>query len=177
MQEWGLSEELKIQTKQMIEIAEKELSIMRQAIDKEDECILCKMEDIHHMLANVQTLAATYYIQAYLSPYTESSQFITTAVQHLSARKHGALIVVERNETLESCIQTGTTLNAHLTAPLLESIFIRNPLHDGAVLVKNNHIVSAANILPLTRSTEVDPELGTRHRAAIGLSEKAMHLF
>lgn len=48
-----------------------------------------------------------------------------------------------------------------------------NPLHDGAVLVKNNHIVSAANILPLTRSTEVDPELGTRHRAAIGLSEKS----
>ena len=171
MQEWGLSEELKIQTKQMIEIAEKELSIMRQAIDKEDECILCKMEDIHHMLANVQTLAATYYIQAY---YTESSQFITTAVQHLSARKHGALIVVERNETLESCIQTGTTLNAHLTAPLLESIFYPgNPLHDGAVLVKNNHIVSAANILPLTKSTEVDPELGTRHRAAIGLSEKS----
>ena len=57
MHEWGLSEELKIQTKQMIEIAEKELSIMRNAIDKEDECILCKMEDIHHMLANVQTLA------------------------------------------------------------------------------------------------------------------------
>lgn len=128
MQEWGLSEELKIQTKQMIEIAEKELSIMRQAIDKEDECILCKMEDIHHMLANVQTLAATYYIQAYLSPYTESSQFITTAVQHLSARKHGALIVVERNEPIESCIQTGTTLHAHLTAPLLESIFIQGTL-------------------------------------------------
>ncbi|PEX84829.1 sporulation-specific diadenylate cyclase CdaS [Bacillus cereus] len=174
MQEWGLSEELKIQTKQMIESAEKELSIMRQAIDKEDECILCKMEDIHHMLANVQTLAATYYIQAYLSPYTESSHFITTAVQHLSARKHGALIVVERNETLHPFIQTGTTLNAHLTAPLLESIFYPgNPLHDGAVLVKNNHIVSAANILPLTKSTEVDPELGTRHRAAIGLSEKS----
>ncbi|MGQ0421410.1 diadenylate cyclase domain-containing protein, partial [Bacillus sp. HC-Mk] len=52
MHEWGLSEELKIQTKQMIEIAEKELSIMRNAIDKEDECILCKMEDIHHMLTN-----------------------------------------------------------------------------------------------------------------------------
>ncbi|MFP3670953.1 diadenylate cyclase, partial [Priestia sp. SIMBA_032] len=57
---------------------------------------------------------------------------------------------------------------------LLESIFYPgNPLHDGAVLVKNNHIVSAANILPLTKSTEVDPELGTRHRAAIGLSEKS----
>lgn len=136
MQEWGLSEELKIQTKQMIEIAEKELSIMRQAIDKEDECILCKMEDIHHMLANVQTLAATYYIQAYLSPYTESSQFITTAVQHLSARKHGALIVVERNETLESCIQTGTTLNAHLTAC---------PSRPG-------ELFKSANLLFLTRS-------------------------
>ena len=52
-------------------------------------------------------------------------------------QKHGALIVVERNETLEALIQTGTTLNAHLTAPLLESIFYPgNPLHDGAVLVK-----------------------------------------
>ena len=82
-------------------------------------------------------IGATYYIQAYLSPYTESSSFITTAIQHLSARKHGALIVVERNETLEALIQTGTTLNAHLTAPLLESIFYPgNPLHDGAVLVK-----------------------------------------
>lgn len=48
----------------------------------------------------------------------------------------------------------------------------RNPLHDGAVLIKNNHIVSAANILPLTKSMEINPELGTRHRAAIGLSEK-----
>ncbi|MEW9181302.1 sporulation-specific diadenylate cyclase CdaS [Bacillus mycoides] len=173
MQEWGLSEELKIKTKQMIEIAEKELSNMKHAIDKEDECILCKMEDIHHMLTNVQTLAATYYIQAYLSPYTESSNFITTAVQHLSARKHGALIIVERSDALDSFIQTGTTLNAHLTAPLLESIFYPgNPLHDGAVLIKNNHIVSAANILPLTKSMEINPELGTRHRAAIGLSEK-----
>ena len=70
---------------------------MRQAIDKEDECILCKMEDIHHMLANVQTLAATYYIQAYLSPYTESSQFITTAVQHLSAEN--TVLLLLWNET------------------------------------------------------------------------------
>ncbi|KFN02090.1 diadenylate cyclase [Bacillus clarus] len=174
MQEWGLSEELKTKTKQMIELVEKELSNMKQAIDKEDECILCKMEDIHHMLTDVQTLAATYYIQTYLSPYTESSNFITAAVQHLSDRKHGALIVVERNDAPDPFIQTGTKLNAYLTVPLLESIFYPgNPLHDGAVLIKNNHIVSAANILPLTKNTEIDSELGTRHRAAIGLSEKS----
>ncbi|MGR5962752.1 diadenylate cyclase [Bacillus paranthracis] len=132
------------------------------------------MEDIHHMLANVQTLALHTIFKHIYHLIRKVHLFITTAIQHLSARKHGALIVVERNETLEAFIQTGTTLNAHLTAPLLESIFYPgNPLHDGAVLVKNNHIVSVANILPLTKSTEVDPELGTRHRAAIGLSEKS----
>ena len=60
---------------------------MRNAIDKEDECILCKMEDIHHMLANVQTLAATYYIQAYLSPYTESSSFYYDSYPTLKRQK------------------------------------------------------------------------------------------
>ena len=121
MHEWGLSEELKIQTKQMIEIAEKELSIMRNAIDKEDECILCKMEDIHHMLANVQTLAATYYIQAYLSPYTESFFYYNSYPTFKRQKTWCSYRCGKKRDA--SLIQTGTTLNAHLTAPLLESIF------------------------------------------------------
>ncbi|KEK25151.1 sporulation-specific diadenylate cyclase CdaS [Bacillus gaemokensis] len=174
MEERGLSEELKTETKQMIEIVETELFHMKQAIEQEGECILCKMEEIHHLLSNVQTIAATYYIKTYLSPYTTSYATITTAIQHLGDRKHGALIVVERNDSLDSLIQTGTRLNAYLTVPLLESIFYPgNPLHDGAVLIKNNNIISAANILPLTKNTEIDSKLGTRHRAAIGLSEKS----
>ena len=77
------------------------------------------------------------YSGIFITLYGKFIFYYTTAIQHLSARKHGALIVVERNETLEALIQTGTTLNAHLTAPLLESIFYPgNPLRDGAVLVK-----------------------------------------
>lgn len=174
MEEWGLSEELKIKTKQMIEVVEGELRDMKQTVEKDGECILCKMEEIHHLLSNVQILAASYYLKAYLSPYTSGYGPITTAIQHLGDRKHGALIVVERNDSLDSLIQTGTKLEAYLTVPLLESIFYPgNPLHDGAVLIKGNHIVSAANILPLTKSIEIDSKLGTRHRAAIGLSEKS----
>ncbi|EMA6342283.1 sporulation-specific diadenylate cyclase CdaS [Bacillus cytotoxicus] len=174
MKEWGLSEELKIETKQMIEIVELELASMKRTIDEDGECVLCRMEEIHHLLSNVQTIAASYYLKAYLSPFTSSYAPITTAIQHLGERKHGALIVVERNDSLTSLIQTGTKLNAFLTVPLLESIFYPgNPLHDGAVLIKDDHIVSAANILPLTKSLEVDPKLGTRHRAAIGLSEES----
>lgn len=175
MKEWGLSEELKIETKQMIEIVELELASMKQTIDEDGECILCKMEEIHHLLSNVQTIAASYYLKAYLSPFTSSYAPITTAIQHLGERKHGALIVVERNDSLTPLIQTGTKLNAFLTVPLLESIFYPgNLLHDGAVLIKDDHIISAANILPLTKNLEIDPKLGTRHRARIGLSEKAM---
>ncbi|EOV9528263.1 sporulation-specific diadenylate cyclase CdaS [Bacillus cytotoxicus] len=174
MKEWGLSEELKIETKQMIEIVELELASMKQTIDEDGECILCRMEEIHHLLSNVQTIAASYYLKAYLSPFTSSYAPITTAIQHLGERKHGALIVVERNDSLAPLIQTGTKLNAFLTVPLLESIFYPgNPLHDGAVLIKDDHIISAANILPLTKNLEIDPKLGTRHRAAIGLSEKS----
>ncbi|ABS23735.1 sporulation-specific diadenylate cyclase CdaS [Bacillus cytotoxicus] len=174
MKEWGLSEELKIETKQMIEIVELELASMKQTIDEDGECILCKMEEIHHLLSNVQTIAASYYLKAYLSPFTSSYAPITTAIQHLGERKHGALIVVERNDSLTPLIQTGTKLNAFLTVPLLESIFYPgNLLHDGAVLIKDDHIISAANILPLTKNLEIDPKLGTRHRAAIGLSEKS----
>ncbi|AWC34375.1 sporulation-specific diadenylate cyclase CdaS [Bacillus cytotoxicus] len=174
MKEWGLSEELKIETKQMIEIVELELTSMKQTIDEDGECILCRMEEIHHLLSNVQTIAASYYLKAYLSPFTSSYAPITTAIQHLGERKHGALIVVERNDSLTPLIQTGTKLNAFLTVPLLESIFYPgNLLHDGAVLIKDDHIISAANILPLTKNLEIDPKLGTRHRAAIGLSEKS----
>ncbi|WP_439744574.1 sporulation-specific diadenylate cyclase CdaS [Bacillus pseudomycoides] len=174
MEEWGLSDELKIKTKQMIEVVEAELRSMKQTVEQDGECILCKMEEIHHLLSNVQTLAASYYLKAYLSPFTSGYATLTTAIQHLGDRKHGALIVVERNDSLDSLIQTGTRLEAYLTVPLLESIFYPgNPLHDGAILIRSNHIVSAANILPLTKNIEIDSKLGTRHRAAIGLSEKS----
>lgn len=89
-------------------------------------------------------------------------------MQHLAEEKHGALIVIERADPLDGMIQKGTSLHAEISAALIESIFYPgNPLHDGAVLVRENRVVSAANVLPLT-TKHVDLKYGTRHRRRDG---------
>ena len=90
----------------------------------------------------------------------------------LSRRRVGALIVFEGDTGLKDIIETGTELDAQISAPLLENIFEPNtPLHDGAVVIRDLRVVAAACILPLTESNMVSHELGTRHRASLGISE------
>ena len=97
---------------------------------------------------------------------------IMQTVEDLSRRKVGALIVFEQKTGLEDVIETGTRLDADISAPLLENIFEPNtPLHDGAVVIRAEEIVAAACILPLTEASGVSRELGTRHRAGVGISE------
>jgi diadenylate cyclase len=86
--------------------------------------------------------------------------------------KTGALIVVEQDVKLQEYERTGIDLDAHLTRQLLINIFEKNtPLHDGAVIVRNDRIVAATCYLPLTENLGISKELGTRHRAAVGISE------
>lgn len=97
---------------------------------------------------------------------------ICHAMENLSANRVGALIILERQTKIGDIIRTGVTLNSEITAELLVNIFVPNtPLHDGAVVIRNNRIVAAACFLPLTQNTELNIELGTRHRAAIGITE------
>lgn len=97
---------------------------------------------------------------------------ICKAVQILSVEKTGALIVIERTIRLDEIIHTGTAINADISDSLLRNLFYnRAPLHDGAVVIQEGRIAAAACILPLPKRTAVDPNLGTRHRAAVGLSE------
>lgn len=99
------------------------------------------------------------------------SEIIQT-IMDLSKRRVGALIVFEQQTGLEDVIETGTRLNAEISAPLLENIFEPNtPLHDGAVVIRDREIMAAACILPLAEASGVSRELGTRHRAAVGISE------
>lgn len=94
------------------------------------------------------------------------------AVAYMAKRRIGALISIERQTGLSDYVETGIALNARLTYQLLVNIFIPNtPLHDGAVIVKNNKVVAAACYLPLSESPFISKELGTRHRAALGISE------
>ncbi len=94
------------------------------------------------------------------------------AAKYMSPRKIGALVSVERTQTLQEYIATGIPLDADISSQLLINIFIPNtPLHDGAVIIKGDKIVTASSYLPLTESSGISKEFGTRHRAAIGLSE------
>ncbi|NOW88530.1 diadenylate cyclase [Clostridium beijerinckii] len=97
---------------------------------------------------------------------------ITIAVQNLAESKTGALIVMEQSTGLNELIGAGTVLDAKITSNLLENIFVVNtPLHDGATIIRNNRILASGCVLPLTSNNSINKKLGTRHRAAIGLSE------
>ncbi|WP_251547360.1 diadenylate cyclase CdaA [Limosilactobacillus caecicola] len=102
----------------------------------------------------------------------EMIQQLDQAIQYMSKRRIGALISIQMDTGLEEYIETGIPLDADITGALLINTFIPNtPLHDGAVIIKNNRIAVAAAYLPLSDSKLIPKELGTRHRAAVGISE------
>lgn len=107
---------------------------------------------------------------------TISEQSILEIVESLfvmSPVKTGALIVIERSINLSDVEKTGIPINARITKELLVNIFEKNtPLHDGAVVIRNNEIVAATCYLPLSTNDKISKELGTRHRAAIGITEE-----
>ena len=97
---------------------------------------------------------------------------ITSSAVSLSATKTGALIVFENETPLADIIATGTTLDAEISEELVGNIFYKGaPLHDGAVVVRGDRIVAAACLLPVSHNLEISKEMGTRHRAALGISE------
>jgi diadenylate cyclase len=98
---------------------------------------------------------------------------LSEAVYNLSSSKTGALIVIERQADLHTIIDSGRKMNADLNAALLESIFFKNsPLHDGAVIIRRNKIISASCTLPLTQRINMPAAYGMRHKAAIGVTEE-----
>jgi diadenylate cyclase len=98
---------------------------------------------------------------------------LVLAAASLSSKRIGALIVLERRDGLKTYIENGVRLDAAVTYELLVNIFVPGtPLHDGAVIVSGGRVASAASFLPLTQRSEVPKEYGTRHRAALGISEE-----
>lgn len=103
--------------------------------------------------------------------YNEAISETIRAVERLSTKRTGALIAFERDVGLEDYAATGVRINGEVSAEMLQSIFYPNsPLHDGAVIVRGNRIISAGCLLPLPEEGTVKQRLGTRHRAALGLS-------
>ncbi len=105
---------------------------------------------------------------------TRAINEIVDAVSVMSRKKIGALIVVERLIGINDIIETGTTLDAQISADLLMNVFYpKSPLHDGAVIIKNNRLMAAGCLLPLSSNKYISKELGTRHRAAMGMTESS----
>lgn len=99
---------------------------------------------------------------------------IAKAVQRMSESKTGSLIVMEKEMLLGEVIKTGTAVDAKITHELIGNIFYpKAPLHDGAAIVRNGRLICAGCVLPLTKNNDISSDLGTRHRAAIGMSEQS----
>jgi diadenylate cyclase len=98
---------------------------------------------------------------------------ITTAVLNMAKRKIGALMVIERKIGMRAIVEDAVKLDIKVNSMILESIFYPNsPLHDGAIIIKNDRIIAAHAILPLSRNENFTKSLGTRHRAAVGITEE-----
>ena len=120
-------------------------------------------------------LARFFGIDKDLSTKTKEDIYkIVIAATELSKTKTGALIVIERDIKIQDIINTGIPMDAEVSPQLLVNIFEpKTPLHDGAVIISNNKIAAAACVLPLADDKDIAKELGTRHRAAIGISKEA----
>ncbi len=164
---------MKEQLKQHLRHISAEIECSLDTLDNdENNCLLSRFDDIREAFKQVESIAASFYLQCYLSSFTTHYLDLSICIQHLSERRHGALIVIQRNDLLDMFMHSGIRLEATLTYSLLEAIFYPgNPLHDGALLIQSDRIVSAANVLPVS-NIAVDKKLGTRHRAAIGLTER-----
>ena len=108
------------------------------------------------------------------SDYSDMVTEIVRASESMSKTNTGALIVFEKEVSLDDLLTGGTSINADVSSELLENIFVHNtPLHDGAVIIKNSKLYKAACVLPLSSNRDLSKECGTRHRAGLGISEQS----
>ncbi len=145
--------------------------------------IILFQEDIRKFLYN---LGAHQRIRALQSLFSSSDKQhdpehlkqiimpIVLSCMSMSKKKVGALIVIQRSTPLDDIVATGEKLNANINQRLIENIFFKNsPLHDGAMIIANEHIRAAGCILPVSHSLDIPKELGLRHRAALGITHES----
>lgn len=124
----------------------------------------------------LEQLGRGSFLKRYTNTYSRAEekliQSVSKAVQYMAKRRIGALIVFEKETGLQDYIETGIPMNSDISQELLTNVFIPNtPLHDGAMIIQGSKIAVAASYLPLSDSVKISKSLGTRHRAAVGISE------
>ena len=124
----------------------------------------------------LEQLGRGNFLKRYTNTYSRDEekliQSVSKAVQYMAKRRIGSLIVFEKETGLQDYIETGIPMNSDISQELLTNVFIPNtPLHDGAMIIQGSKIAVAASYLPLSDSVKISKSLGTRHRAAVGISE------
>ena len=134
--------------------------------------------ELRTLLEKMGRLKVGHFLGIAADPFGEKRitetviESVSRAAAEMSQSRTGALIVIERHTRLGEYMNSGTLMNADVSSELLGNIFVPStPLHDGAVIIRDNKIITAGCVLPLTANTNLASELGTRHRAALGLSE------
>lgn len=138
------------------------------------ESLLLRIAELKSALTYMERTLLETHFESCIIPHLKAPAEIVLAVHNLSTKRFGALIVIEGETRLNVYIKTGIIIDAEVSAPLLESIFYPgNPLHDGAVIIRENRIIAAKALLPVAvgHRASLLNDLGTRHRAAVGLSE------
>lgn len=126
--------------------------------------------EIRRMLARIESFSSLYSIRQ----RRENLETIVQSADRLADVKIGALIAIEQSADLDQVVESGVTINCQASAEMLETIFFpNNAIHDGGVIVRGDQIARAACIFPLTQRKDLNKSLGTRHRAAIGLSDES----
>lgn len=135
-------------------------------------------EEIKNFFRNLGSQRHLRFISKFFSRRKgeeESSEVllpVVLACNSMAQQKVGALIVVERNNSLDDVVKTGEAINANISQRLIEAVFFKNaPLHDGAMIIQNGRIVAAQCILPVSHNLNIPKKLGLRHRSAIGVTE------
>ncbi|WP_040948989.1 sporulation-specific diadenylate cyclase CdaS [Gorillibacterium massiliense] len=165
----SLKDHIEKQLEEISSLAKRNIELL----SNEKICLVQEFENMRNVMTDIVTTAASFYLKCYLSPYTSKFEDLTICIRNLSERKHGALIVVERNDSLDPLLRSNVPIGGTLSHSLIEAIFYPgNPLHDGAILIRSETVISAANVLPLSNIVVTDRKMGTRHRAAIGLTER-----
>lgn len=142
--------------------------------------IMMFQPELRKMIESVGTRNISTNIRSLFSKKTDNKRFsdqtiqeIILAIDNMSKAKTGALILIENGIPLDEYIKTGIAINSDITSQLITNIFEKNtPLHDGAMVIRNNKIIAATCYLPLSENKKINKALGTRHRAAIGASEQ-----
>lgn len=136
--------------------------------------LLQKMYEIREGLNQLEQELLQSHLKCCISPNIKVPGEVAISVSKLSEKRHGAIIVMEHEDNLDKYLQGGVIINAAVGAPILENIFYPgSPLHDGAVIIRNSNIRKASVLLPLAPHTSelAALGLGSRHRAALGLSQ------